>query len=77
MIGKKSYRALVGLTYPDAASLKLIPKGGVIKLSPEQASKLKYKNAAAGKTCDDIPEDAVGWLLRDGLIAEIEKKKGG
>tara|TARA_R110000824_G_scaffold167181_1_gene343946 strand:- start:5673 stop:5918 length:246 start_codon:yes stop_codon:yes gene_type:complete len=69
----KSYKALVGLTYPDAVSFKLIPKGGLSKMKPEQLSKVKYKNAAAGKIVDDLPEGAVKWLLKDGLITEVSQ----
>tara|TARA_R110000824_G_scaffold269755_2_gene458216 strand:+ start:2053 stop:2304 length:252 start_codon:yes stop_codon:yes gene_type:complete len=76
------FKAVVGLSYPDATSRKLIPKGGVSKLSLEEQSKIKYKNVAAGKTVDDLPESAIKWLLKDGLIVEADgttlttKKKG-
>ena len=74
----EKFKALVGLSYPDAISRKLIPKGGVSKLSPEEQGKIKYKYVAAGKSVDDLPDSAVKWLLKDGLIVEANetKKKG-
>jgi hypothetical protein len=69
----QSFKTLVGLSYPNAASLKLIPKGGVSKLSPEEQSKIKYKNVAAGKIVDDLPDSAIKWLLKDELIVEAKK----
>ena len=78
-MGQK-YKAIVGLSYPDAASLKLIPKGGVSKLSPEEKSKIKYKNVKAGKVVDDIPDGSIKWLLKDGAIVAanetVANKKG-
>ena len=78
-MGQK-YKAIVGLSYPDAVSAKRIPKGGVSKLSLGEQAKIKYKNVPAGKIVDDIPEGSIKWLLKDGLIISanesVVKKKG-
>ena len=68
-------KAVVGVSYPDAASLKIVQKaGGLSKLSEEQRAKVKIKNVKAGGFCDDIPESSREGFLKLGYIKEVESK---
>ena len=68
-------KAIVGISYPDSASLKIVQKaGGLSKLSDEQRAKVKIKNVKAGGFCDDIPEDSRKNFLKLGYIREVESK---
>jgi len=75
----KKYRALVDITWPDSDSLAIVKKaGGLSKLSPEQLAKVKMKTCKAGKTSDELIESSTKWLLKQGLIEEVDgvaKKK--
>ena len=64
-------RAVVGVSYPDPASLAIVEKaGGLSKLSDEQRAKVKMKDVKAGGFCDDIPKKSVKSFLKWGYIRE-------
>ena len=75
------YRAVVELTYPTPASLKMVlAKGGLTEMSHEDLQKIAMKHVKAGAYADDIPETSISWLLKQGLIKKIgataSKRKG-
>jgi hypothetical protein len=66
-------RAVVGMSYPDAASLKIVEKaGGLSKLTDDQLKKVKIINVKAGGFCDDIPEKSRKNFLKCGYIREVD-----
>jgi hypothetical protein len=67
-------KAVVGVSYPDAASLKIVEKaGGLSKLTDQQRARVKVKNVKAGGFCDDIPESARKGFLRLGYIRKVSE----
>lgn len=72
---KSRLRALVGLTYPVGASVKMVREaGGIRNLSPEQRDKLRMKRVEPGDWCDDLPPNDVKAFL-EGNRPKIERVK--
>ena len=70
------FKANVDLRFPDAASMPLVTKaGGVTKLKPEDAAKVKWVKVKAGSISEAIPESSQKWLLKQGLIESVEDAK--
>jgi|TARA_R110000824_G_scaffold21078_6_gene78873 hypothetical protein len=68
-------KALVGISYPDAASLGIVLKaGGLSKLDDEQLAKVKMRNVKPGGFCDDIPEASKKSFLKFGYIEKVGDK---
>jgi hypothetical protein len=66
-------RAIVGISYPDSSSLKIVQKaGGLSKLTDEQQAKVTIKNVNPGGYCDDIPEASRKNFLKFGYIKEVD-----
>jgi|TARA_R110000824_G_scaffold77787_2_gene196626 hypothetical protein len=66
-------RAVVGISYPDPASLAIVEKaGGLSKLTDEQRVKVKIKDVKAGGFCDDMPKKSVKDFLKWGYIRQID-----
>jgi len=66
-------KAVVGISYPNAASLKIVQKaGGLSKLTDAQREKVTIKNVKPGGFCDDIPEASRKNFLRFGYIKEVD-----
>jgi len=69
-------RAMVDLTYPTPASLKVVlAAGGISKLTPEQREKVVLKTVATGKFCDDLPPSSRAALLASGNVVEGTAKQ--
>lgn len=68
-------RAVVGVSYPDPASLAIVEKaGGLSKLSDEQRAKVKIKDVRVGGFCDDMPKKSVKDFLKWGYIREVDSE---
>ena len=66
-------KAIVGISYPDSASLKIVQKaGGLSKLSEQQRAKVKIKNVKPGGFCDDLPEASRKNFLKFKYVKEVE-----
>ena len=69
----KRLKAKKGLTYPDAAGLKIVREaGGMSKLTDEQRKRVNLKHVKVGEFCDDLPEESREWLIESGKVEEIE-----
>lgn len=69
-------KAIVGISYPDASSLKIVQKaGGLSKLTDEQRAKVKIRNIKAGGFCDDLPETSLRSFLKLGYVKEVISSK--
>ena len=68
------FKTNVEIRFPDSASMRLVTKaGGVSKLKPEDAAKLKWIKVKAGSVSEVIPEKSVKWLLKQGLIESADE----
>ena len=64
----KKYRALTDLYYPTSpAVLKRLAAGEDVPFEER-----RVKHVAPGRIAADLPETSVAWLLKQGLIEEVE-----
>jgi len=70
---RRRYRVLVGLNYPTSPSVLTRLAAGE-DVPREQRHETR---AEPGDIVDDLPEMSVKWLLKKGIIEEVEGADGG